>query len=156
MIQENLYNAFTKISPYEKTKITNFLFNHLGESTPGRQCIQEALEYAVKDCPSFGGFVMTAELNDHIICTAIINDTGMGNYFARYVMVLFAVDPTASSNVPKVAQQLLRRAASYAKGDIILRLSPDNPALSFIEDFGYEATHVEMKLAPLPTMAVAR
>ena len=153
MVKVNLYNAFTKISPPQKLKIIQFLQEQLGADAPSRSAVQQALDYAVKDCPSFGGFVLTAEREEQIICAAVVNETGMDAYLARYIMVLFAVEHNGKSE--RAAEQILRRAAEYARGDILLRISPENPAFALIEDFGCEASHVEMRLSAIP-MAVTR
>ena len=93
MCQQNLYDAYTGISFSKKNAIVQFLQKYLEASWVEETAILKAVEYATKEIPSFGGFVLTAEENQEIVAALIVNKTGLSGLIPEYVAVLQATKP---------------------------------------------------------------
>ena len=116
MFQQNLYDAFTGISFSKKNAIVQFLQKHLEASWVEESAILKAVEYATKEIPSFGGFVLTAEENQEIVAALIVNKTGLSGLMPEYVAVLQATKPITKGKI--IARNLVEKAITLAQGDI--------------------------------------
>lgn len=140
----NLYNAFTSISPVEKKAVVKFLCQYT--SNANQEHIKEAVEYAVKQKPSFGGFIITAVEDQKIIATIVANKTGMEGYNANNIFVYFTLHETHRDN-DALVQKLMSRAMQYADGDVAMHVEPDNPALKLYKKLGFVAQYLELRLS---------
>jgi len=138
------YTHTNKPAEEEKKKIIDFLFEQLGEYGDPHQDIEKAVNYALKEVPSFGGFVMVAYLDGKIAGAAVLNQTGMKDYIPENILVYIATD--ASLRGKGIGTKLLQQVIDTAEGNIALHLDPDNPARSLYERMGFEAKYVEMRL----------
>ncbi len=144
MFQQNLYDAFTGISFSKKNAIVRFLQNHLEASWVDETAILKAVEYATKEIPSFGGFVLTAEKNEEIVAALIVNKTGLSGIMPEYVAVLQATKPIAKVKV--IARKLEERAITLSQGDIANLITDFGPRELLLEDLAPAA-----KLRPIQT-----
>lgn len=142
--QTVLYDAFTGISPMEKSAVVSFLSENT--TSASERAIQEAVEYAVKHKPSFGGFILTAQEGRKIIATIVANRTGMEGYGAKNIFVFIAFD----SNHPEskvIAKKLLQKAISHADGDVALHVEPNSPSIELYRNLGFKSQYVELRLS---------
>ena len=143
MIRERLHDAFTKISALDKKTISQFLVQQSFPIDLSSAEVQESLEYAVKERPSFGGFVLSAIEEEEIVGALIVNRTGMGGFNPSYLLVHFGIHPKYKQN--GLPQRLLSAALRYTKGDLAMRLPVDHPQRSLIEAVGFKAAYLEMR-----------
>ena len=107
--------------------------------------IREAVEYAVKDKPSFGGFILTVHKDRKIIGTVVANQTGMGGYNPSHIFVFVTLHKSYRKD-KKLVQQMMSKAINYADGEIALHVEPDNPALQMYQELGFKAQFLELRL----------
>jgi len=138
------YDYSHKPSDEQKKEIIDFLYEHLGEYGDPRPDIEKAVNYALKEVPSFGGLVMVFYLDDKLAGAAVLNQTGMKDYIPENILVYIATD--AEQRGKGIGTQLLQKVIDTAEGNIALHLDPDNPARSLYERMGFEAKYVEMRL----------
>lgn len=141
--ETTLFNAYTGMSPVEKSAIVSFLCEHT-ENTSSRN-VMEAVEYAVKHKPSFGGFVFTAEKDQQILAAIVANCTGMEGYNPQNIFVYVSLHKN-HRNDEALARDLLQKAIHYADGEIALHVEPDNPALRMYQKMGFKAQYLELRL----------
>lgn len=138
-----LFDAFTGISPFEKFGIIQFLEKNTGAAKAN---IQHAVDYAIKDCPSFGGFVLSVSENDTPVAVAVVNKTGMGGYQSKNLLAYFAVAPTWQH--PDILKSFFLRLLEVANGDLSFNLSFDDPIVPILEEMGFAIHAVEMRFTP--------
>ncbi len=149
--QFKVYDAFSGMNLMEKNKVIRFLTEH--EDDNFREDIEEAVEYAVKLKPSFGGFVLTVLRNEQIIGAVVANRTGMGSYNPNHIFVFVTLHRSYRSD-KKLAKCLLEKAIMHAKGDIAMHVKPDNPALKLYQEIGFESQYLELRLKKNTNSAV--
>lgn len=144
MFHQNLYDAYTGISFSKKNAIVQFLQKHLESSWVKEAAILKAVEYATKEIPSFGGFVLTAEENQEIVAALIVNKTGLSGLMPEYIAVLQATKSIAKGKV--IARKLEEKAITLAQGDIANLFTDYGPKELMLEDMTPAA-----KLMPIQT-----
>lgn len=151
--QYQLYDAFSGISPMEKSQVVRFLMEQEGHSEG--DSIREAVEYAMKLKPSFGGFVLVARHNQQIVGVIIANRTGMEAYNPKNIFVFVTVEDSYRRKEAFV-KQLIDQGIKYADGDIAMHVKSDNPALAIYQKLGFKAQYLELRLPnPKSSPAVA-
>jgi len=144
MFQQHLYDAFSGISFSKKNAIVKFLQKQLENSWVEAAAILKAVEYATKEIPSFGGFILTAEKNEEIVAALIVNKTGLSGIMPEYLAVLQATQPIAKGKL--IARKLEEKAIVLTKGDISNLITDFGPKELLLEDMAPKA-----KLMPLQT-----
>jgi len=139
-----LYDAFSGIMPPERNAIIR-LIKQYSESANGEQ-ISEALDYALKNKPSFGGFIFTAWNNDDLISCVVVNKTGMEAYNPSYVLVYAVLHPDYHQE-ESILEGLVRRSIQHAKGEFALHLPPDSPGIDLFKKMGFQERYVELRLS---------
>ncbi len=139
-----IYTPFDPATLTEKNKIADFLFKHLDQYGDKREDIMRALEYALKETASHGGFIITGVRKDKIVGTVVINQTGMKGYIPENILVYIAVD--GGRRGEGIGKKLMKKAIEMAKGDIALHVEPDNPARFLYEKLGFSSKYLEMRL----------
>lgn len=142
MIEQTLHDAFTQISSCEKSILIKFLHDHLPDKNVRKEHISKAIDYAVKECPSFGGYIMTIRKGHEILAATIVNATGMEGFYAKNILVYFAAVKQYRNSV---GVQLLRKTIKHAKGDIAIQLPSNHPSRGLYETLGFKADKVELK-----------
>ena len=138
------YSSIETLSTLEKQRIVGFLFRHLDEFGDSRQDIGRAIDYAMSSYPLAGGFILTAEENEHIRGAVVMNKTGMKGYIPENILVYIAVH--RDDRGKGLGKGLMKEALRYAKGDIALHVEPDNPARFLYEKVGFDNKYLEMRL----------
>lgn len=141
MVNQNYYNAYTKVTPIQKNSIVNFLHDNIEGDKVSKETIAEAVEYAVKDRPSFGGFVLTAAKEDKLLGAMIVNDTGL-ELNTKSRIVFLAIDEKHRQN--GVASGLVKRAIELTNGNLSLHLNPENTVIDKIKNLGFQTKYVEL------------
>lgn len=146
MYQQATYDAFTKISSLDKHKIIQFLYEHQDEPIIEKRDIASAIEYAVKERPSFGGFVLTTTKDDEIVAAIVVNKTGMSGYGPEHILVYFATDRDSANSA--VNKKLLDKTIFLTQGDIAFLVTPNAPSKAIFEKLGYQTKLLEMRYDP--------
>lgn len=143
MLKFKIYNPQTRMSTLEKLKTTEFLFKHLEQYGDKKEDIEKAINYAIKEIPSFGGFILEG-YNDEVVGAVVINRTGMSGYIPENILVYIAVDNTLRGK--GYGKALMEKAVELCKGDIALHVEKDNPARLLYEKIGFKNPYLEMRL----------
>ncbi|MDX8338915.1 GNAT family N-acetyltransferase [Draconibacterium sp. IB214405] len=144
MIETRIYNAINKPSNEEKLEIVDFLFDNLGEYGDPKPHIQKAIDYALKEFTSFGGFVMVLKDTTKILGATVVNCTGMGDYIPENILVYIATDK--DSRGKGLGKSLMQSVIDHTSGDIALHVDADNPAKALYERLGFTNPYLEMRL----------
>lgn len=139
-----LFTPYDRASMAETWQVVDFLYEHLDEYGDARQDILKAIQYALKDRPSLGGFVLGGYVEDELVGAVVINKTGMEGYIPENILVYIAVN--AEHRGKGYGRKLMRKAIDTADGDIALHVEPDNPARYLYEKMGFENKYLEMRL----------
>lgn len=132
MYQQKHYDAYTGISFSQKNAIVQFLKHNLGAAWVEETAILKAIEYAVKEIPSFGGFILIAEDAQEIVAALVVNKTGLSGLMPEYVAVLQATKPIAKGKV--ITRKLEEKAIALSQGDIANLITDFGPKELFLED----------------------
>lgn len=138
------YTSFSKPPYLEREKISNFLYKHLDQYGDPKEDINKCIDYAMKERPSHGGFIVTATEDNEIVGAVIVNHTGMEGYIPENILVYIAVDRNQRGK--GVGKKLMERAIDQADGNIALHVEPDNPARHLYEKLGFTNKYLEMRL----------
>lgn len=143
ILEKNIYHQTNKLSLFEKKRIVNFLYEHLNEYRDSIEAIEEAIQYALKEIPSFGGVIITGSLNDELVSVVVVNKTGMRSYIPENILVYVATDVKMRGK--GIASELIRYTQQHVKGDIALHVEAENPARFLYEKLGFENKYLEMR-----------
>lgn len=138
-----IYTPERKPSKEEKNKIIKFLFQHLEQFGDPIGDITRAVDYALKEIISFGGFVITTKIENEIVGAVIINHTGMKGYIPENTLVYIAVHNEYRGK--KIGNFLMNKAIELTDGDISLHVEVDNPAKFLYEKVGFKNKYLEMR-----------
>lgn len=138
------YTSFNKPSYLEREKISNFLYTHLDQYGDPIEDINKCMDYAMKERPSHGGFIVTATEDNDIIGAVIVNHTGMEGYIPENILVYIAVD--SDHRGKGVGKKLMEKTIEQADGNIALHVEADNPAKFLYEKMGFTNKYLEMRL----------
>lgn len=144
MLEIKTYSQENKPDQNEKETILNFLFKNLEQYGDPKQDIEKCMNYALNETPSFGGFIVTASLENNIAGAVIVNQTGMKDYIPENILVYIATD--ANQRGKGIGKALMQHAIDNAKGNIALHVEPDNPAIKLYEKLGFTNKYLEMRL----------
>lgn len=138
------FTPFASMTYSEMTEVGRFLESHLDEYLDSYDNIIKAIQSAIKQRPSFGGFVITAREDQELIGAIIINNTGMEGYAPQNLIVYLAVHQNYRRR--GIGQQLLQQAIETSKGDIAIHLKPKQKSLSLYKKLGFETAALELRL----------
>jgi len=143
MIVTKVFNATLKLSSDEKKEIVDFLFDHLEQYGDSKPDIEKAINFAIKESPSFGGFVLVGKEGNEIIGAVVVNQTGMEGYIPENILVYIATHKNHRGK--GVGKHLMNKAMEVAQGDIALHVEPENPARFLYEKLGFSSKYIEMR-----------
>lgn len=138
-----VFNTDNKPTLAEKENIINFLFENLQEYGDPASDIEKAINYALKETPSFGGFVLAAYLNDLIVGAVVVNQTGMVDYIPENILVYIAIHHKHRGQ--GIGKKLVQQTIDVAEGNIALHVEPNNPAKHLYEKLGFNSKYLEMR-----------
>lgn len=144
MVKQTIYDPFTKITPYEKSKVSHFLIKNQEVGSLQKVQIAAAIEAAVKDVHSFGGFIMTMSDDNELIAVVVVNHTGMERFGPGHLISYFATHKE-HRNVG-IGRKLLATTISKLSGDIATHLPLQNPDSELFQELGFETNQVFLQL----------
>ena len=128
----------------EKSKLVNFLGANTENGHYDKHEITMAIECALKERPSLGGFILTVKEKGELLGALVVNTTSMEARNPKHRLSLFAIARTHRHN--GVAQHLLTKATQQTNGSLAIQLEPGNGEVSFFEKLGFKEKYVEMRL----------
>lgn len=143
MSKTKVFNSDNKPTVQEKNDIINFLFDSLQEYGDPKSDIEKAINYALQETPSFGGFVLVSYLDNKIVGAVVINQTGMKDYIPENILVYIAIHPDKRGK--GLGKKLVEKTIEIADGNIALHVEPDNPAKKLYEKLGFSSKYLEMR-----------
>lgn len=138
-----VFNSDNKPTLTEKENVINFLFENLQEYGDPTSDIEKAIDYALKETASFGGFVLISSIDDFIVGAVVVNRTGMKDYIPENILVYIAIHHQHRGK--GLGKELVQEAIEVAEGNIALHVEPDNPARHLYEKLGFNSKYLEMR-----------
>src|SRR6056297_2591225 len=90
MVYTKVFDTRNMPSKEEKNSVIDFLYDNLQEYGDPRPDIEKAVDYALKETKSFGGFIVVSHYEDEIAGVVVINQTGMKDYIPENILVYIA------------------------------------------------------------------
>ncbi len=143
MNEIKLFNESNRPSHKEKKEIIEFLFQHLENFGDLKEDIEKAVNYALKETISFGGFVLQTFECDRLSCVVVVNKTGMNGYIPENILVYIATHNELRGR--GIGKMMMLKAIEIADGNIALHVEPDNPARFLYEKIGFTSKYLEMR-----------
>jgi len=143
MIDYKLFNDRNKPSVTEKIAIVEFLYQHLENFGDKKEDIEKAINYALKETASFGGFILQSFEGHRISCVVVVNQTGMKGYIPENILVYVATHNKLRGK--GIGKKMMKKAIETADGSIALHVEPDNPARFLYEKLGFTNKYLEMR-----------
>ncbi|MFA7115814.1 MAG: GNAT family N-acetyltransferase [Bacteroidales bacterium] len=143
MIETKVFNTTNRPSPEEKRNLIDFLFEHLQEYGDPLSDIEKAVNYALEETTSFGGFILVSYSENKILGVVVVNKTGMKDYIPENVLVYIATHKNHRGE--GIGKQLIQKSIDIAEGSIALHVEPDNPAKYLYEKMGFSSKYIEMR-----------
>lgn len=138
------FDAFSRLSIIDINRITNFLFEYLGETRDTKSAIRKSILYAAKEISGLGGYVFVMEQDNTIVGVVVVNRTGMNEYIPENILVYIAVK--TEHRKQGVAKALIKHTKEYCEGDISVHVNKDNTAIKLFENQGFKPRNIEMRL----------
>lgn len=143
MAQTKIFDTKNKPSELEKEALIDFLYDNLQEYGDPKPDIEKAVNYALKETTSFGGFILMSQLNEDISGVVVVNQTGMKDYIPENILVYIATHKKLRGK--GIGKELMQKSIDHAKGSIALHVEPDNPARFLYEKVGFSSKYIEMR-----------
>ena len=143
MIQIKVFNTEKKPNLKEKSGVIDFLFDNLQEYGDPKSDIEKAVDYALKETTSFGGFILVSYLENEISGAVVINKTGMKDYIPENILVYIATHKNHRGK--GIGKILMQKTIDVAEGNIALHVEPENPARFLYEKVGFSSKYIEMR-----------
>jgi len=143
MNEIKIYDKITKPTADEKSDIIDFLFQHLENFGDKKEDIEKAINYALKETISFGGFILQGFHNGKMAGAVVVNKTGMNGYIPENILVYIATHKDLRGI--GIGKKLMLKAIETAEGDVALHCEPDNPARFLYEKIGFTNKYLEMR-----------
>ncbi len=138
MMTPIIYDAFSGIGGTKKWSLIKFLSNQSDDHWMTEEKATKAVEYALKEVPSFGGCILTLEKEGSFIAAIVITKTGMDGILPSYLMVLSATLPVFRKyNLTKV---LIKRALTITKGELSSLVRDFEPQELLLENLNQPTT----------------
>jgi [ribosomal protein S18]-alanine N-acetyltransferase len=144
MIETKMFTRTNLPSIREKDEIIDFLFKNLDEFGDPKSDIEKAIDYALKESASFGGFVLVSYNDNYISGVVVINQTGMKDYIPENILVYIATHKQLRGK--GIGKHLMLETVKLTNGNIALHVEPNNPARFLYEKIGFTSKYLEMRL----------
>jgi len=143
MITTKMFTPANKPGFNEKEEVIEFLFNNLEQFGDPKADITKSIDYALKESPSFGGFVLVSFEGTEISGVVVVNQTGMKDYIPENILVYIATHKKLRGK--GIGKYLMKKTLEMVHGSIALHVEPDNPARLLYEKFGFTSKYIEMR-----------
>ena len=142
-MKTEFYNESAPPGKQQKEEIIDFLYKHLEEFGDPREDIEKAVDYALKESDSFGGFLLVAKEEETISGAVVLNRTGMEGYIPENILVYIATHKKRRGK--GIGKHLMKETIKRTNGDVALHVEPDNPARFLYEKVGFRSKYKEMR-----------
>ncbi len=149
MIEVKIHTESSKPDYNVKKEIVGFLFQHLENFGDAAADIEKAINYALKEYDSFGGFIITASENKELLGAVVVNRTGMQGYIPENILVYIATHKDFRGK--GIGKMLMNETINKCQGNVALHVEPDNPARFLYEKVGFKTKYIEMRLLKNPS-----
>lgn len=143
MKEIKIFNKNNKPEQKEKNEIVEFLFQHLENFGDLKEDIEKAVDYALEETNSFGGFILQSFYEDRTSCVVVVNRTGMIGYIPENILVYVATHKELRGR--GIGREMILKAIEIAEGNIALHVEHNNPALFLYKKIGFENKYLEMR-----------
>lgn len=150
--QTTVYNSFTGMSPGEKGSLVAFICRHTANTN--KKDVIEALDYALKEKPSFGGFILAMKKDHAFIASIVVNNTGMQGYKPNNIFVYVTIHEDYK-NDEKVLKEIMCKALDMSNGDVALHIDPKSPIIKFYQKLGFTQRTLELRRNKKPSSSKA-
>ncbi len=137
------FTPFVSMTFSEMTEVGRFLEGHLDDYQDSYDNIIKAIQSAIKQRPSFGGFVITARKDHKTIGAIVINNTGMEGYAPQNIVVYLAVHKEFRGQ--GIGRQLMHQAIKTTKEELSIYVRPDQQVPDFYKDLGFAEATLELR-----------
>lgn len=144
MTETKVFDTTNKPNLEEKEALINFLFDNLQEYSDPKSDIEKAVNYALKETPSFGGFIVVSYLENEISGVVVVNQTGMKDYIPENILVYIATHRDHRGK--GIGKLLMQKTVDISEGSIALHVEPNNPARFLYEKVGFSSKYIEMRM----------
>ncbi|WP_100612029.1 hypothetical protein [Confluentibacter lentus] len=121
------FDAYSKLSFMDISRITKFIFEHSGAYRDSKSAIKKSLLYAIKEIPGLGGYVFVLEHKNEVLGVLVINKTGMNEYIPENILVYLVINKNHDEDAIK--EKLINYTMNYCKGDIALYINKESAEL---------------------------
>ncbi|MCG8412092.1 MAG: GNAT family N-acetyltransferase [Bacteroidales bacterium] len=143
MVQTKVFDTENKPSDIEKEDVIEFLYDNLQEYGDPKPDIEKAVNYALKETTSFGGFILVSNYKNETSGVVVVNQTGMKDYIPENILVYIATHKKLRGK--GIGKELMKKAIDHANGSIALHVEPENPARFLYEKVGFSSKYIEMR-----------
>jgi ribosomal protein S18 acetylase RimI-like enzyme len=143
MITIKKFDKNHKFTDAKHTEVNAFLFESLQEYGDPKEDINAAMNYAMGEENSPGGFVLVAFDDQKVVGSVVVNRTGMKKYIPENILVYIATDPEYRGK--GIGKDLMETAMKNADGSVALHVEPNNPAKGLYEKLGFTNKYLEMR-----------
>lgn len=143
MIETKVFSTTNKPKIKEKESLIGFLSENLQKYGDPKSDIEKAVNYALKETTSFGGFILVSYLENEISGVVVVNQTGMKDYIPENILVYIATHKNHRGK--GIGKELMQKAIDFAEGSIALHVEPENPARFLYEKVGFSSKYIEMR-----------
>lgn len=140
--QTTVYNSFTGMSPGEKGSLVAFICQHTPNTN--KKDIIEALDYALKEKPSFGGFILAIKKDHAFIASIVVNSTGMQGYKPSNIFVYVTIHEDHQKD-DRVLKEIMCKALDMSNGDVALHIDPQSPVIQLYQKLGFTQRTLELR-----------
>lgn len=142
-METKLFSKKAPLTAAEKQELVLFLHTHLEQYGDSLSDIEKAINYALSESASKGGFVLASYRDSQLSGAVVVNRTGMDSYIPENILVYIAMRRDLRGM--GIGKQLLLKAIASAQGNIALHVEPDNPARYLYQKIGFENKYLEMR-----------
>lgn len=144
MYDVTIFNSNHPLSPSDKRKVVDFLYDHLENYGDKKEYILKAVDYSMGESGSDGGCTLVLKSEGEIMGAAVINRTGMGGYIPENILVYIATHRDYRGK--GLGSVIMNNILENTDGDIALHVEAGNPAKLMYERFGFTNPYLEMRL----------
>jgi len=149
MLKTKLYDTENSVTSKEIQETIDFLYTHLDEFGDSKEDIRKAINFSlnISDPDSkimpLGGFVLNGLMDNKIVCSVVVNKTGMSGYIPENILVYIATDSDYRGQ--GIGKKMMKEAIEAAEGNVALHVEPENPARFLYEKLGFTSKYLEMR-----------
>ncbi len=140
-LEYQLYTPFDKPTSRDNNIFVDFIH---AQTLANKSNIKKAIDYAMKEIPSFGGHILAVQSRGKLIGLSIVNKTGMGGYMPDFILAYMATKDTPTIDHHSLQKRLLEKTLSFCNGNISYHVKPSNPMIDTCKEYGFGNKRMEM------------